>query len=109
MNAPTRLEAQIVYFAQKSNARSGNIADNWAYVSLPITIDHTQIDTPTLPDNIVENFDETKRQFLGYLSDLCEEGGAMGGWYLNVAVHVLFCPFLYANVFCLLLQESPFD
>lgn len=59
---------------------SAKAADNWAYVSVPITTDHIAINKPTLPDNIEENFDETKRQFLGYLSDLCAEGGVMHGW-----------------------------
>lgn len=99
MNTSTTLEAQVVYFAFKSNQRSGNAADYWAYVCLPITIDHLEVAAPTLPDNITENFDETKRQFLGYLSDLCDEGGAMEGWYLNVAIHVLFTRFGMLMIF----------
>lgn len=80
MNAPTKLEAQIVYFAYQGNSGSGKAADSWAYVSVPITTDHIAINKPTLPDNIEENFDETMSQFLGYLSDLCAEGGVMHGW-----------------------------
>lgn len=79
MTTSTRLEAQVVYFALKSTQRSGIVAENWAYVCLPITIEHLKM-APTLPDNMIESFDETMRKFLGYLSGLYDQGGDMEGW-----------------------------
>lgn len=80
MNPPTKLEAEMVYFTYKRNSRLGNAADKWAYIFFPITTEHIIIGKPTLPDSIVHNFDEIKRQFLGCLGDLCAEGGVMLGW-----------------------------
>lgn len=95
MTTTTNLEAQVVYFALKNIFRSGIVAEKWSYVCIPITMNHLQKSTPTLPDNYTENFDETMRQFLGFLSGLYDQGGDMEGWYDSFVV----CAFLHANGF----------
>lgn len=81
MGTPPKREAQILYFNYNWNWRSETkLADRWAYHCLPISTEHIITSNPTLPDNIAENFDQIKRQFLGYLDDLYAENGVMYGW-----------------------------
>lgn len=80
MITPLRVEAQVVYFDLIRTSQSGVVTENWSYLCLPITRDHLET-APILPDNCMENFDETQRKFLGYLKGLYDEGGDMAGWY----------------------------
>lgn len=78
-NPPTKLEAQMVHFIYKRNSRLGNAVEKWAYV-FPIIREHIIIGKSTLPDNIVDRLHEIKKQFLGYLRDLCGECVVMYRW-----------------------------